>query len=143
MGGNEGKAMLGGQSAEAPVREGLGTIVRTHPSVASVLNIITVHFGDDVMVAVKAQMKDAPSTTVLCERINDAEARIKTVRAIVGGFGADLLMECSAHPSAGPEGIEILRDCGTSGELGQFTEAGSIQTSWHRTCTNDLHVPCS
>jgi len=30
------------------------------------------------------------------------------VRDIVGGFGADLVMDCSGHPSAGPEGIEIL-----------------------------------
>ena len=28
------------------------------------------------------------------------------VREIVDGFGADLVMDCSGHPSAGPEGIE-------------------------------------
>jgi len=41
------------------------------------------------------------------------EARIKKVRDIIGGFGADLVMDCSGHPSAGPEGIEMLRDGGT------------------------------
>ncbi len=54
------------------------------------------------------------------------EARIKAVRDIVGGFGADLVMDCSGHPSAGPEGIEMLRDGGTYVEMGQFTDAGSI-----------------
>ena len=66
--------------------------------------------------------------------------RIARVREIVGGFGADLVMDCSGHPSAGPEGIEMLRDGGTYVEMGQFTDAGSIETSWHRICTKDLNV---
>ena len=51
------------------------------------------------------------------------------MRDIVGGFGADLVMDCSGHPSAGPEGIELLRDGGTYVEMGQFTDAGSIVTT--------------
>ena len=43
-------------------------------------------------------------------------------------------MDCSGHPTAGPEGIEFLRDGGTYVEMGQFTDAGSIMTSWHRFC---------
>ena len=66
--------------------------------------------------------------------------RIARVRDIVGGFGADLVMDCSGHPTAGPEGIEMLRDGGTYVEMGQFTDAGSIDTSWHRICTKDLNV---
>ena len=62
------------------------------------------------------------------------------MRDIVGGFGADLVMDCSGHPSAGPEGIEILRDGGTYVEMGQFTDAGTIATNWHRICTKDLNV---
>jgi threonine dehydrogenase-like Zn-dependent dehydrogenase len=69
-----------------------------------------------------------------------AQARIEAVRDIVGGYGADLVMDCSGHPSAGPEGIEFLRDGGTYVEMGQFTDAGSIATSWHRICTKDLNV---
>ena len=76
--------------------------------------------------------------------IEELEGRRKsasrTVRDIVGGFGADLVMDCSGHPSAGPEGIEMLRDGGTYVEMGQFTDAGSITTSWHRICTKDLNV---
>ena len=62
------------------------------------------------------------------------------MRDIVGGFGADLVMDCSGHPSAGPEGIEMLRDGGTYVEMGQFTDAGSIDDLWHRICTKDLNV---
>ncbi len=60
------------------------------------------------------------------EEVKTPEDRIKAVRDIVGGFGADLVMDCSGHPSAGPEGIEMLRDGGTYVEMGQFTDAGSI-----------------
>ena len=68
------------------------------------------------------------------------EGRTAAVRDIVGGFGADLVMDCSGHPSAGPEGIEMLRDGGTYVEMGQFTDAGSIDTNWHRICTKDLNL---
>jgi len=78
--------------------------------------------------------------TVDIDEHKTAEARIKAVRDIVGGYGADLVMDCSGHPTAGPEGIEFLRDGGTYVEMGQFTDAGKIETSWHRICTKDLNV---
>jgi threonine dehydrogenase-like Zn-dependent dehydrogenase len=78
--------------------------------------------------------------TVDIEAFSSPQARISQVRDLVGGFGADLVMDCSGHPSAGPEGIEFLRDGGTYVEMGQFTDAGSITTSWHRICAKDLNV---
>jgi threonine dehydrogenase-like Zn-dependent dehydrogenase len=78
--------------------------------------------------------------TVSLEDHETPEARIEAVRGLAGRFGADLVMDCSGHPSAGPEGIEMLRDGGTYVEMGQFTDAGSIQTNWHRICTKDLNV---
>jgi threonine dehydrogenase-like Zn-dependent dehydrogenase len=78
--------------------------------------------------------------TVNIEEITAPADRIKAVRDIVGGYGADLVMDCSGHPTAGPEGIEFLRDGGTYVEMGQFTDAGSIETSWHRICTKDINV---
>jgi threonine dehydrogenase-like Zn-dependent dehydrogenase len=78
--------------------------------------------------------------TVDIERYQSADARIARLREIVGGFGADLVMDCSGHPSAGPEGIEFLRDGGTYVEMGQFTDAGAITTSWHRICAKDINV---
>lgn len=78
--------------------------------------------------------------TVDIEEHVTSEARIHRVRDIVGGFGADLVLDCSGHPSAGPEGIEYLRDGGTFVEMGQFTDAGAIETNWHRICAKDLNV---
>jgi threonine dehydrogenase-like Zn-dependent dehydrogenase len=68
----------------------------------------------------------------------EPQDRVHAVRDLVGGFGADVVIDCAGHPSAGPEGIEMLRDGGTYVEMGQFTDAGSIQTNWHRFCARDL-----
>jgi threonine dehydrogenase-like Zn-dependent dehydrogenase len=78
--------------------------------------------------------------TVNIDEFGTAGERIAAVRDIVGGYGADLVMDCSGHPTAGPEGIEFLRDGGTYVEMGQFTDAGSIETSWHRICTKDINL---
>ena len=78
--------------------------------------------------------------TISIDRYTTPEERIAAVREAVGGFGADVVMECSGHPSAGPEGIEMLRDGGTYVEMGQFTDAGAIATNWHRICAKDLTI---
>jgi len=78
--------------------------------------------------------------TVSLEPHTTPEARIDAVRQIIGGFGADIVVDCSGHPSAGPEGIEMLRDGGAYVEMGQFTDAGAIETNWHRFCIKDLKL---
>lgn len=78
--------------------------------------------------------------TVDIETHKTSESRIKAVRDIVGGYGADLVMDCSGHPTAGPEGIEFLRDGGTYVEMGQFTDAGAIMTNWHRFVAKDISI---
>jgi threonine dehydrogenase-like Zn-dependent dehydrogenase len=78
--------------------------------------------------------------TVDIEAFATPEARIKRVRELVGGFGADVVMDCTGHPSAGPEGIEFLRESGTYVEMGQFTDAGAISTNWHRFVAKDLTI---
>jgi threonine dehydrogenase-like Zn-dependent dehydrogenase len=78
------------------------------------------------------------SATVSIDEYPTPAERIVAVAEIVGGYGADLVVECSGHPSSGPEGIEMLRDGGTYVEMGQFTDSGSIETNWHRFCTKDI-----
>ncbi|MDE2573850.1 MAG: zinc-binding dehydrogenase [Rhodospirillales bacterium] len=84
--------------------------------------------------------KFGAEATVDITRHASAAERIGVTREIVGGFGADLVMDCSGHPTAGPEGIEMLRDGGTYVEMGQFTDAGAIETNWHRICTKDINL---
>ena len=81
--------------------------------------------------------------TVSIDEYPTPQSRIDAVRAIVGGFGADLVVECSGDPSSGPEGIEMLRDGGAYVEMGQFTDAGSVDTNWHRICTKDITIVAS
>ncbi|MEE3370168.1 MAG: zinc-binding dehydrogenase [Planctomycetota bacterium] len=80
------------------------------------------------------------AATVCLEDHPTSATRIEAVRNLVGGYGADVVMDCSGHPSAGPEGIEMLRDGGTYVEMGQFTDAGSIETNWHRICSKDINL---
>jgi threonine dehydrogenase-like Zn-dependent dehydrogenase len=80
------------------------------------------------------------AATVDITRHAPGAERIAAVRDLAGGYGADVVMDCSGHPSAGPEGIEMLRDGGTYVEMGQFTDAGAIATSWHRICTKDITI---
>ena len=70
--------------------------------------------------------------TVSLTMTPNAADRIAMVRQAVGGRGADIVIGCSGNPAAGPEGVEMLRDGGTFVEMGQFTDAGSFDTSWHR-----------
>jgi len=88
-----------------------------------------------------AELRDPTVEEVTGETYGPLKAACDVaVREIVGGYGADLAIDCSGHPSAGPEGIEMLRDGGTYVEMGQFTDAGPISTNWHRICTKDLNV---
>ena len=80
------------------------------------------------------------AATVSIDDLPSPAERIATVRDAVGGFGADVVMDCTGHPSAGPEGVEMLRDGGAYIEMGQFTDAGAVQTNWHRICTKDVTI---
>ena len=81
--------------------------------------------------------------TVSIDEHRTTDERVAAVRDAVGGFGADLVVDCSGAPPAGPEGIEMLRDGGTYVEMGQFTDAGSIDTNWHRICVKEVQVLAS
>ena len=78
--------------------------------------------------------------TIAIDDYSTADERVRAVREEVGGFGADLAFDCSGNPAAGPEGVEMLRDGGTYVEMGQFTDAGSIDTNWHRMCVKEVQI---
>lgn len=74
MVGIEVKALLVGQGVEPHVRAEMIAFLETQPGVERVLNMITLHMGGDVMVAVKARMR--PTGDVGGE-INRAEAAFR------------------------------------------------------------------
>lgn len=73
----EVKALLVGQGVEAPVRREMVAFLEDQPSVERVIEMLTLHMGNDVMVAVKAKMRDHPSTDALVDEINRIESAFR------------------------------------------------------------------
>lgn len=73
----EVKAMLVGQGVEAPVRAEMIAFLEEQPAVERVIDLRTLHMGGDVMVAVKAKMRDCPTTDALVAEINRVEVAFR------------------------------------------------------------------
>ncbi len=73
----EVKAMLIGQGVEAPVRAAMLEFLGAQSPVENVLDLLTLHMGADVMVAVKAKMRPHSTTDELAEAINRIEVVFK------------------------------------------------------------------
>jgi cation diffusion facilitator family transporter len=73
----EVKAMLIGQGVEAPVRGQMLQFLGAQPAVEKVLDLLTLHMGGDVMVAVKAKMRSQGSLDELVDEINRIEDAFK------------------------------------------------------------------
>ena len=75
----EVKALIVGESAAPEQRAAIERFVAAQPEVAEVLNVITLAWGDKVVIAVKARMAEAEaiSGAELVDRINAVEARMQ------------------------------------------------------------------
>jgi cation diffusion facilitator family transporter len=73
----EVKALLVGQGVEAPVRRAMIEFLEADIAVEAVLDLLTLHMGPDVMVAVKARMREHGSQAALIDEINRVEAAFK------------------------------------------------------------------
>ncbi|MBC8023110.1 MAG: cation diffusion facilitator family transporter [Burkholderiales bacterium] len=73
----EVKAMLIGQGVESSVRAEMLEFLGAQPAVEKVIDLLTLHMGGDVMVAVKAKLRPQGDLDRLVEAINDVEARFK------------------------------------------------------------------
>ncbi len=77
MVGIEVKALLVGQGVEAPVRREMIAFLEAQEPVEKVIELLTLHMGGDVMVAVKAKMREHASQAALIDAINRVEAAFK------------------------------------------------------------------
>jgi divalent metal cation (Fe/Co/Zn/Cd) transporter len=75
--GLEVKGLLIGQSAEPDEQEAIRQFIAGHPRVERVLNLITVQLGQELMVAVKAKMRESQNAGVLIDDINAAESALR------------------------------------------------------------------
>jgi len=75
--GTEVKALLIGEGVEPHVRKEMVAFLESQPAVDGVLNVLTLHMGADVLVAVKAKMKPQGGEEALIRAINATEAAFK------------------------------------------------------------------
>jgi cation diffusion facilitator family transporter len=75
--GAEIKGLLIGQSVEPEIRQAIRDYLENCEEIARVFNIITLQLGDDVMVAVKAEMRDVIAAADLMQDINRCEAGLR------------------------------------------------------------------
>lgn len=71
--GIEVKQLLVGQGVEAEVRQDMVAFLQAQPGVQKVHNVLTLHMGPDVLVAVKAQMDGTGGAGAMIDAINAAE----------------------------------------------------------------------
>jgi cation diffusion facilitator family transporter len=71
------KSLLIGQSADVETRTAITNFLEARPEVDKVLNLITLHLGPQIMVAVKAKMEEVDSVDKLIENINLCESELK------------------------------------------------------------------
>jgi threonine dehydrogenase-like Zn-dependent dehydrogenase len=58
--------------------------------------------------------------------------RLKFVKELTHGRGADMVIECAGIPEAVPESLEMLRISGLLVEAGNFSDLGEVPISPHR-----------
>lgn len=75
--GVEIKGLLIGQSVEPEVQKAILAYLEARKEVARIFSVITLQLGDDVMVAVKAEMREVIAATDLVADINQCEAGLK------------------------------------------------------------------
>lgn len=71
------KSLLIGQSADETVRSEIQMFLETRPEVEKIFNLITVQLGAQIMVAVKAKMRNADSVEAMIKDINLCEKELK------------------------------------------------------------------
>jgi threonine dehydrogenase-like Zn-dependent dehydrogenase len=57
--------------------------------------------------------------------------RVKRVRELTGGRGADVTIEATGVPAAVREGMQMTRDAGRFVVVGQYTDVGSVEINPH------------
>jgi divalent metal cation (Fe/Co/Zn/Cd) transporter len=71
------KHLLIGQGVEQHTRAEMVAFLEEQEEVQQVLNVLTLQMGNDVMVAVKAHLRDANGTNIAAHMINAVEARFR------------------------------------------------------------------
>ncbi|KAF3996229.1 cation diffusion facilitator family transporter [Glaciimonas immobilis] len=74
----EVKAMVTGESATPELHAAIKAHIEAHPEIAHVMNLISMQWGHQIMIAVQAEMRPQPSDIALVDVINEIEAGIQS-----------------------------------------------------------------
>jgi divalent metal cation (Fe/Co/Zn/Cd) transporter len=74
----EVQAMITGESASPEMRAKIRAFLNSQPEVEEVYNIISIQWGADLMLAVKAKMAPMPSAEAMVDAINAVEERLQS-----------------------------------------------------------------
>ena len=72
------KALITGQSADPEVERQVRQFLANRPEVAELLNLITLQLGDEILLAVKARMRESEDAARLIDDVNRVEADVRT-----------------------------------------------------------------
>lgn len=75
--GIEVKSLLVGQGVAPTTRQAMRDFLQAQPSIAKLFNLRTLQMGSDVMVAIKAQMRESHDAKKMIEDINQVEQAFK------------------------------------------------------------------
>lgn len=108
------------------VVQGPGPLGLCHAVMAKIMgaeNIVAVGSGSEED---RYRLNLAKELNIIDDGVNatDPKERVKDVLRLIGGKGADLVIECAGAPPAVIEGLEMLRKGGTFLELGNFIDKG-------------------
>jgi cation diffusion facilitator family transporter len=71
------KALITGQSADPEVEKQVRRFLTGRPEVAEVFNLITLQLGDEILLAVKARMRESQDARRLIDDVNRVEADVR------------------------------------------------------------------
>jgi L-iditol 2-dehydrogenase len=91
---------------------------------AGALRTIVIGAPDSRLELAKAFGADV---TLSIDEVRDPAERVRLMREETpGGYGADVVFECTGVPASIPEGIDMLRRGGTYVEAGHYTDHGDV-----------------
>jgi threonine dehydrogenase-like Zn-dependent dehydrogenase len=71
--------------------------------------------------------------------VKDPSDRVRIIRELTDGVGADMVVECAGVPAAVTEGLEMLRHGGVFVETGHYTDSGSTEINpFRHLCYTDV-----
>ena len=131
----------------APVNFGDSVVIQGAGPVGLAALALARHSGAEKIIIIGAPAhrlelarKFGADQVISIETMPDVIRRRELVLQYTGGFGADIVVECSGYPATVPEGMELCRDGATFLVLGQYADAGNVEMNPHTITRKQLRI---